>query len=80
MARQVIPDITEQANARPGSRRAPERSLAANLILSLRPLQWTKNLIIFAALMFGQKLLEPRAIAYALAAFAIFASFPASFI
>ena len=72
MARQVIPNITEQADARPGSRRVSERSLAVNLLLSLRPSQWTKNLIIFAALMFGQKLLEPRAMAYAVAAFAIF--------
>jgi 4-hydroxybenzoate polyprenyltransferase len=72
MARQVIPEITEQADARPDPRRARGRSLAANLILSLRPAQWTKNLIIFAALIFGQRLLEPRAILYAVAAFAIF--------
>jgi 4-hydroxybenzoate polyprenyltransferase len=40
--------------------------------LSLRPAQWTKNLIIFAALLFGQRLLDPVSVAYSVAAFAIF--------
>ena len=56
MARQVIPDITEQADARPAPRQAPERSLAVNLLLSLRPSQWTKNLFIFLPLLFGERL------------------------
>ena len=43
-----------------------------SLVLSLRPSQWTKNLIVFAALMFGQRLFDVRAVLYALAAFAIF--------
>ncbi|MGH9331849.1 MAG: decaprenyl-phosphate phosphoribosyltransferase, partial [Vicinamibacterales bacterium] len=34
--------------------------------------QWTKNLIVFAGLIFGQKLLDPRAASRAAAAFAIF--------
>jgi 4-hydroxybenzoate polyprenyltransferase len=39
---------------------------------SLRPGQWTKNLVIFAALLFGRKVLEPAAVGRTLAAFAIF--------
>jgi len=48
------------------------RPLALSLVLSLRPSQWTKNLIIFAALMFGQRLLDVHAVLSSIAAFAIF--------
>src|SRR5688500_9781039 len=72
MARHTIPDTIERADARPGNLQAPGRSLVVNLILSLRPSQWTKNLIIFLPLLFGQRLLEPNAVAYSAAAFAIF--------
>jgi 4-hydroxybenzoate polyprenyltransferase len=48
------------------------RSTAASLFASLRPDQWTKNLIVFAALIFAVKLLDPAALAYASAAFLIF--------
>jgi 4-hydroxybenzoate polyprenyltransferase len=51
---------------------ARRRSLASNLLLSLRPSQWTKNLLVFAGLIFGQRLMEPEAVGVALAAFAIF--------
>jgi 4-hydroxybenzoate polyprenyltransferase len=43
-----------------------------SLLLSVRPEQWTKNLIIFAGLMFGQRLLDPTSVWQAVAAFAIF--------
>jgi 4-hydroxybenzoate polyprenyltransferase len=72
MARHSIPEIIERADPRPGTTEAPGRSLAVNLVLSLRPSQWTKNLIIFGALGLGQRLLDPQAIAAAVAAFAIF--------
>ena len=48
------------------------RSTAASLFVSLRPDQWTKNLIVFAALIFAVKLLDPAATAKATAAFLIF--------
>jgi 4-hydroxybenzoate polyprenyltransferase len=48
------------------------RSTAASLLVSLRPDQWTKNLIVFAALIFAVKLLDPAATAKAAAAFLIF--------
>ena len=48
------------------------RSSAASLFVSLRPDQWTKNLIVFAALIFAVKLLDPAALANASAAFLIF--------
>jgi 4-hydroxybenzoate polyprenyltransferase len=46
--------------------------LVVSLLLSLRPSQWTKNLIVFAALIFGEELLDPVAASRAAAAFGIF--------
>jgi 4-hydroxybenzoate polyprenyltransferase len=51
---------------------APARPVLISLVLSLRPTQWTKNLIIFAGLIFGQRLLDPVAVLRSIAAFAIF--------
>jgi len=48
------------------------RPLALSLILSLRPGQWTKNLIVFAGLVFSLKLFEPDAILTSIEAFVIF--------
>lgn len=50
----------------------PGRSLALDLVRSLRPAQWTKNLVIFAGLIFGRKLFDASAIALAVAAFVAF--------
>jgi 4-hydroxybenzoate polyprenyltransferase len=51
---------------------APGRTAALNLLISLRPGQWTKNLLVFAGVLFGQRLFEPWAVARAISAFAIF--------
>ena len=48
------------------------RSTVANLLVSLRPDQWTKNLIVFAALIFAVRLFDTAALALASAAFLIF--------
>jgi len=48
------------------------RSPVMSVLRSLRPEQWTKNLIVFAALIFARRLLDPAAVALALAAFLIF--------
>jgi len=68
MARDTISDrITPLASAP-----AAPRPVALSLLASLRPAQWTKNLIIFGALGLGQRLLDPRSLLQATAAFAIF--------
>jgi 4-hydroxybenzoate polyprenyltransferase len=54
------------------ARGGPVRSLAGNLLYSLRPGQWTKNLIVFAGLIFGEQLGNPAAVINAVTAFAVF--------
>jgi 4-hydroxybenzoate polyprenyltransferase len=68
MARDTPSDFTNRADTPP----SPAPPLAVSLFLSIRPEQWTKNLIIFAGLMFGQRLFDPTAVWQAIAAFAIF--------
>jgi 4-hydroxybenzoate polyprenyltransferase len=48
------------------------RSVALSLLVSLRPGQWTKNLFVFAGLVFGRKLLDPVAALHSALAFTIF--------
>jgi 4-hydroxybenzoate polyprenyltransferase len=69
MARNILSSV-----AIPGTQPAavPGRSVALNLLFSLRPAQWTKNLLVFAGLLFGRRLLDPAAIGEALVAFAVF--------
>ena len=71
MARHSIPDILDQAEPRQGSCVRP-RPAAWHLVRSLRPSQWTKNLIIFGGLLFGQRLFDPHSVVYASAAFVVF--------
>jgi len=71
MARHSIPDIIEQTEPRVGTA-VGARSLPYGLARSLRPEQWTKNLIIFGALLFGQRLLDVPSVLRAAAAFAVF--------
>ena len=69
MARHSIPDIIEpQAGPlAPGA-----RPFAVSLVLSLRPAQWTKNLIVFAALLFSGRLIVLESVVRSIEAFAIF--------
>jgi 4-hydroxybenzoate polyprenyltransferase len=50
----------------------PGRRLALHLLFSLRPGQWTKNLVIFAGLLFGRRLFDADAVLAAVAAFVVF--------
>ena len=43
-----------------------------NVVLSLRPKQWTKNLALFVALIFSQSLFKPRMVLLTVSAFCIF--------
>src|SRR5688500_9385936 len=72
MARHSIPDIIEEAEPRPERLHVPPRPLASSLVRSLRPEQWTKNLILFGGLLFGQRLFDLRSVLYATAAFVVF--------
>lgn len=51
---------------------APDRSTLTLLFLSLRPEQWTKNLFVFAGLLFGLRLGDMGAVSAAAATFFIF--------
>ena len=53
-------------------REASDHPLALNLLISLRPRQWTKNLLVFAGLLFGLRLFDLMAVGRAFAAFGIF--------
>jgi 4-hydroxybenzoate polyprenyltransferase len=72
MARHPIPKRIEQTGVPPERMIAPGRSPLAGLLLSLRPSQWTKNLIIFAGVIFGQKLLDASAVLTSVAAVVVF--------
>lgn len=73
MAHSTLPSFDQQrADQHLAQFRVSGRPLPVNLFLSLRPSQWTKNLIVFAGLLFGGRLLDARAVAQACAAFAIF--------
>ena len=72
MARHTTPELIEPAEPDTGYAQASARPASAALVRSLRPHQWTKNLIIFLPLMFGERLLDPVAVARSVSAFAIF--------
>ena len=63
---------TQSASDGSSTGEVPLRHPVAALIDSLRPDQWTKNLIVFAGLIFGQRLLDASAFGAAAWAFAIF--------
>jgi 4-hydroxybenzoate polyprenyltransferase len=55
-----------------GATHESRRSSTLSLLASLRPEQWTKNLIVFAALIFARRLLDLEALGQSAAAFGIF--------
>ena len=46
--------------------------MVLHVLASLRPAQWTKNLLVFAGLLFGRRLFDTTAVLAALGAFAVF--------
>jgi 4-hydroxybenzoate polyprenyltransferase len=70
MARRSPPQLAAPGDAPAGA--VPGRPVAISLLTSLRPEQWTKNLVVFAGLLFGLKLFDLRAVVDTAAAFAIF--------
>ena len=67
MARSSVPSNTPATPVR-----TPERPFLVALVLSLRPHQWTKNLIVFAALVFGERRLDSAAVLAAFVTFVVF--------
>src|SRR5689334_25029707 len=65
-----IADIWAEPAAMPAAHR--QRVVVRNLLISLRPREWTKNLIVFAGVVFGHRLLEPEAVGHAVGAFVTF--------
>ena len=70
MAR-VSPSSPERAGAAQ-SRTGWDWATLRLLLVSLRPEQWTKNLLVFAGVLFGGRLRDPDAVASAIAAFVAF--------
>ncbi len=63
----VVPDAPVSQQGTPA-----RLSVPLGLVLALRPQQWTKNLLVFAGLLFAMKLFEPTSVILAVQAFAIF--------
>jgi 4-hydroxybenzoate polyprenyltransferase len=61
-----------QENPEAAIRKGSGRSLPLNLLISLRPGQWTKNLLVFAGLIFSRRLFDPTSVVAATEAFVIF--------
>ncbi|MBI2834687.1 MAG: decaprenyl-phosphate phosphoribosyltransferase [Acidobacteria bacterium] len=68
MARDPLPQLA----VRDASPAEQARPLALSLLVSLRPAQWTKNLIVFAGLIFGRELFDPVSVLRSIGAFLIF--------
>lgn len=73
MARSTLPNLAaSDASACSTAGAAARRSTAANLLVSLRPGQWTKNLLVFAPLIFAVRLFDVEAVIRSVEAFTIF--------
>ena len=69
MTRAVPASAVEQATDRLAR---PRRSTAASFLAACRPEQWTKNLFVFAALLFAKRLDDGDAFRLAVETFVIF--------
>ena len=69
-------EVTKTRHSAPSSEdslaEGPSRSQAAALWVSLRPKQWMKNLLLFAALLFSQNFFDPKMVALTVLAFLCF--------
>jgi 4-hydroxybenzoate polyprenyltransferase len=72
MARSNSPNLALPDTAAERGGEVSGRPLAVNLLISLRPHQWTKNLLVLAPLGFAVRLHDVGAVAAAAAAFVIF--------
>jgi 4-hydroxybenzoate polyprenyltransferase len=71
MARSPV-SSTNPVRPAPAAERVRSTSVVTALVRSLRPRQWTKNLIVFAGVIFGPKLDDPTAVTSAIVAFFVF--------
>ena len=69
MARSTLPNL---AVPEPSLTEVSGRPTVYSLLIALRPHQWTKNLLVFAGVVFARRLFDPSAAFAALQAFAIF--------
>ena len=69
MARSPLTQVAVSGRA---PRAAAQRPAVIHLLISLRPEQWTKNLFVFAALIFAQRLDDPGSVLRVAGAFAVF--------
>ncbi len=72
MTRSMARSIPSTTQGTSHTREVPARTLGLNLLISLRPDQWTKNLVIFAALIFGKQLADVDSISRVSLAFVAF--------
>ena len=72
MKRDPVPDLVN-ATSRP-----PSPNLAMTFLVSLRPNQWTKNLVVLAGLLFGERLFDESAQFAAITAFVVFCAISSS--
>lgn len=72
MARSTLPNLAMPDDPPDNRAASGSRSAVLSLIRSLRPHQWTKNLLVFAPLLFAVKLFDPSAVTRAGAGFVVF--------
>lgn len=72
------PPAKAESNGSPPAVTPSSAPLPVLLLKAMRPLQWTKNVLLFAGLLFALKFTDPASILKALAGFALFCLFSSS--